>query len=65
MAGEMSPEPQESIAYLSAQGWGLPFLRRAFASYTLGQWPNFQTYVISHPNLFPRQFLKILLLVFL
>lgn len=37
MAGEMSPEPQESIAYLSAQGWGLPFLRRAFASYTLWQ----------------------------
>lgn len=25
-------DPQESIAHLSAQGWGLPFLRRAFAS---------------------------------
>lgn len=32
VAGEMSTDPQESIAHLSAQGWGLPFLRRAFAS---------------------------------
>lgn len=30
-------DSQENIAYLSAQGWGLPFLRHAFASNTFRQ----------------------------